>query len=65
MQETERYTKNKHELRRQFEGIKWSQRCKSLPKSDLMDGLFDVEGFLFSSAARQEDGEVNTKEQCP
>lgn len=34
---------------------------KSLPKSDLMDGLFDLDGFFFSSAARQEDGKVNTK----
>lgn len=57
--------KEQHELRKQFEGIKWSERCKSLPKSDLMDGLFDLEGFFFSSAARQEDGKVTTKEQYP
>jgi hypothetical protein len=28
-----------------------------------MDGLFDLEGFFFSSAATQKDGKVNTKVQ--
>jgi len=36
---------------------------ESLPKSDLMVGLFGLDCFFFSSAVRQEETKVNAKEQ--
>jgi len=36
---------------------------ESLPKSDLMVGLFGLDCFFFSSAGRQEETKVNKTEQ--